>query len=115
MNSYGFSLQSLLFYIGKIEIANSMLNIYSLRVNLGINNYTISRCLKVGGERSVLLPWSSAEVSRNVSECTSSPCQPNPCSNGAICRLKQDTIVFCLCMLGFYGDRCQKSTYYQLD
>ncbi|KAM4651283.1 agrin isoform 2-T2 [Discoglossus pictus] len=41
-----------------------------------------------------------------VGECGNNPCQPNPCHNEAICRVKEAEMFHCQCMHGYTGPTC---------
>ncbi|XP_067381825.1 agrin isoform X9 [Channa argus] len=41
-----------------------------------------------------------------VGECGNNPCQPNPCKNGAACRVKEAEMFHCTCSKGFWGPTC---------
>ena len=36
------------------------------------------------------------------------PCDPNPCKNGAHCRVETGRTFTCICLNGFAGDTCER-------
>ncbi|XP_041860203.1 agrin isoform X2 [Melanotaenia boesemani] len=41
-----------------------------------------------------------------LGECGNNPCQPNPCKNGAECKVKEAEMFHCKCSKGFWGPTC---------